>query len=184
MPQLRDKRFGGAGDITLDVMTTDPPPTKADWGSASGEFGDMDVEYAFDKFAGKPYEEAMRLFETTDLLSRVENLSFMPAVPFRYYILVYRDYVVSRRPFELNFGFDAPTAASTFLGLILEKLERQPEDIRPVLKELLPAAQDVSRRQAEYDADEDIYGRFPDIWATIQRRAANLREGGVGANDV
>ena len=73
-----------------------PPPSTADWGDTAG---DLDLDYAFRKFGGKTYQEAINLFETTDLLSRVEDLSVMPDKAFRYYMLAYRDFVLSPRVF-------------------------------------------------------------------------------------
>ena len=54
----------------------------------------------------------------------------------------------------------ASDAASCFLSLVLEKLERQPQDIIPVMPELLPAVEYVAENQAEFDAEESIYGDF------------------------
>lgn len=146
-----------------------PPPSTADWGDTTG---DLDLDYAFRKFGGKTYQEAINLFETTDLLSRVEDLSVMPDKAFRYYMLAYRDFVLSPRVFEINYGVDASTAADSFLNLVTRRLETDPASIKPILSDLLPAAQYISERQAEYSADEDIYGKFPDAMLRIQALAA------------
>jgi hypothetical protein len=145
-----------------------PPPSTADWGDIAGDF---DLDYAFRKFGGQTYREAIRLFETTDLLSRVEDLSVMPDIAFRYYMLAYRDFVLSPRVFEINYGIDASTAADSFLNLIMRRLETSPASIKPILSALLPAAQYISERQVEYSADEDIYGKFSDAMLRIQALA-------------
>ena len=144
------------------------PPSTADWGDLSNA---LDLDYAFEKFAGKTHDEALLLFETTDLLSRIENLSVMPPVPFRYYMLAFKDYVLSSRVFEVNFGIDASTAASSFIDLIVGKLSAEPTAIKPILEDLLPAAKHIAEHQAKYGADEDIYGRFKDALAEIHRLA-------------
>lgn len=96
----------------------------------------------------------------------------MPDKAFRYYMLAYRDFVLSPRVFEINYGVDASTAADSFLNLVTRRLETDPASIKPILSDLLPAAQYISERQAEYSADEDIYGKFPDAMLRIQALAA------------
>ena len=130
-------------------------PTEADWGNWGA---DLDTEYAHENFAGKTREEVFPLFQS-NVIERTDELRFMPPVPFRYYMLAFRDYVLSERVFAVE--CEASDAASCFLGLILEKLESDPSVILPVMEELLPAAEEVAGRQEEYDAPVDIYGSFP-----------------------
>ena len=92
----------------------------------------------------------------------------MPTIPFRYYMLAYRNYVLSPRLFSVGYGFDAPDAASCFLTLIIAKLEEAPGDIAPIMEELLPAIEHVASNQKQYDADEDIYGSFPEKFIKIR----------------
>jgi len=51
----------------------------------------------------------------------------MSVAPFRYYVLGFRDYVVAGNFDDLQDS----DAASCFLGLVEEKLEKQPEFILP-----------------------------------------------------
>jgi hypothetical protein len=60
-----------------------------------------------------------------------------------------------------DFGFlNAPDAASCFLGLVLEKLEKHPHHIVPIMSDLLPALEYVGHHQARFEAQESIYGNF------------------------
>lgn len=152
-------------------MNTHDPPSEADWGDPGG---DLDRAYALKMFAGKTYEEARRMFETTDVLSRLEDLGNMPDVPFRFYVLAFRDFLLSPVVFEIDMGVGAPTAASGFLILVESVLRQNPVAVRPILDELLSAAEYVCDRQVQYDADEDIYGRFPDALRRIKALAADV----------
>lgn len=80
----------------------------------------------------------------------------MPDVPFRYYMLGFRDFVMAG-----NFAhLEDSDAASCFLGLVEEKLEKQPDYILPIMVELMPAVRHVAQNQSLFHADENIYGDF------------------------
>jgi len=128
-------------------------PTEADWGN--WQDGDLDVADAHEVFAGKTNEDVQEDFARA-VIERTDELRWMPKVPFQYYIFGFRDYVMAGK-FDL---FDSSDAASCFLELIEEKLQNQPDYILPVMDELMPAIIHVSRNQAAYDADIDIYGDF------------------------
>lgn len=59
----------------------------------------------------------------------------MPKIPFRYYMLGFRDYLMAGKFPE----FDVADAATSFLGLVEQKLAKQPDHIFPIMAELLPA---------------------------------------------
>jgi len=80
----------------------------------------------------------------------------MPEVPFRYYVIAFRDYVMSG---EFS-DSDASDAASCFIRLVLQKLEQQPRYIVPIMPELLSAVEHVARNQTAFHAKESIYGSF------------------------
>jgi len=146
-----------------------PVPTEKDWGDYQS---DLDWKSAHDLFAGHTNEQ-MRPYFRQNPLERTSELGWMPEVPFRYYMLGFRDCVTDR-----DFDFlEVSNAASCFLGLIKEKLEKQPQVIVPIMPELLPAVEHVARNQAQYEADESIYGNFLEKLAQIQTLyAAHLRE--------
>ena len=127
-------------------------PTEAQW---ENYWDDLDTNYAHRIFFGKSNEEMQEEFRRC-VIERVDEIRWMPKIPFQYYIFGLRDYVMER-----NFGFyDSSDAASCFLGLISEKLKKQPHYVKPVFQELLPSLRFVSENQELYDADIDIYGSF------------------------
>ena len=140
-------------------------PTENDWGDYRT---DLDTKYAHDLFAGRTNEEMQTYFRRNPI-EKTGELRWMPPVPFRYYVLGFRDFVMAR-DFEFLSGSDA---ASCFLGLVLEKLENQPSDIIPVLPELLPALEYVAENQAQFDADRNIYGDFREKLARIRTLSAS-----------
>jgi hypothetical protein len=99
-------------------------------------------------------------------VAMTDELRWTPELPFRYYMLGFRDSVMTR-----DFDFlEISNAASCFLGLIAEKLRKQRNHILPIIPELLPAIEFVARNQMLIDADEKIYGSCPDKLAEIQGR--------------
>jgi hypothetical protein len=92
-----------------------------------------------------------------------DELRSMPEMPFRYYMLGFRDFVVAR-----DFDDSGSDAASCFLGLIIEKLENHPRHIMPIMPDLLSAIEYVARNQSAYHAGEHIYGNFMEHWKRIQ----------------
>lgn len=127
-------------------------PTEIDWGDYTS---DLDQKWAHDRFCGRSNEE-MQPYIHSAPLGAAEDLHFMPEVPFRYYVIAFRDYVMSGQFRD----FDAPDAASCFIRLVLQKLELQPRYIVPIMPDLLPAVEYVAHNQAVFYAKENIYGSF------------------------
>jgi len=97
-------------------------------------------------------------------IEAAEDLRFMPEIPFRYYMLGFRDCVISG-------GFEPcndSDAASCFLHLVAEKLVAQPQYIVPIMPALLSAVEYVAHNQPAFNADESIYGSFPESLKQIQ----------------
>jgi hypothetical protein len=135
-------------------------PTEADWGDYRA---DLDQKWAHDHYCGHSNEQMQKYFRNSPI-EAASDLQFMPEIPFRYYMLGYRDFLMSR-----NFGpFNAPDAASCFLRLVIHKLERGPRYIVAIMPELLPALKYVAEHQAEFQADQKIYGNFPEKFEKIQ----------------
>jgi hypothetical protein len=127
-------------------------PTEADWGDYRS---DLDQESAHGVFTGKSNDEMQQYFRDIPI-EAASDLRFMPEIPFRYYMLGFRDCVMSG-------GFEPcnnSDAASCFLHLVTEKLETQPRCILPIMPELIPAVEHIAHHQATFDADESIYGNF------------------------
>jgi len=88
----------------------------------------------------------------------------MPELPFRYYMLGFRDFVMAGK-FDPLWASDA---ASCFVGLVLEKLEKQPRHILQIMPELLPAVRYVAMNQSLFEASENVYGSFPEKLRRIE----------------
>lgn len=135
-------------------------PTEDDWGDYNS---DLDQNHAHSVFAGRTNEEMQPFFQRNPL-AMTDDVRWMPDGPFRYYILGFRDFVMAMK---VDFP-ERSDAASCFLGLVLEKLEKYPRLIVPVMPELLATVEYVARNQSLFDADEHIYGSFPEKFARIQ----------------
>ena len=138
-------------------------PTEEDWFSWPANAVrpmDLDENYARRRFLGKSFEEALRLFRETAVLGCSEDVSCMPPVPFRYYMLVYNAHVLSEGERERTDYDDASDGASSFLELIEDKLEVDAKTIAPIMNDLMPTVEFVGMNQEKYDADIDIYGDF------------------------
>jgi hypothetical protein len=135
-------------------------PTEGEWGNYEA---DLDQRYAHDLFGGRTNEEMQAHFYR-NVIERTDELRWMPAIPFRYYMLGFRDFVMAG-----NFDhLQDSDAASCFLRLVEEKLEKQPEFILPIMAELLPAIRHVGENQSSFNADEDIYGSFQEKLERIE----------------
>jgi len=127
-------------------------PSEEDWGNYKA---DLDQKHAYSVFAGRTNAEVQPFFRRNPI-ERTDELRWMPEVPFRFYMLGFRDFVMAK-----NFGFmNASDAASCFLGLVLEKLDKHPPHIIPIMPDLLPALEYLGQNQSLFQADESIYGNF------------------------
>lgn len=84
---------------------------------------------------------------------------------------------------------EASDGASSFLGLIKEKLVWLPTHIMPIMPELLPTIEFVGANQALYDADEKIYGSFQELAEQIKKTlrqafGVNLARGSKDLSDI
>jgi len=135
-------------------------PSEKEWGDYQA---DLDQKWAHDHYIGRSNEEMQTYFRNNPIES-ASDLQFMPEVPFRYYILGFRDYVMEART-DRSWASDA---ASCFLRLVLRKLEQQPKHIAPIMPDLFPALHHVAQNQASIEASENIYGKFSETLARIQ----------------
>jgi len=134
-------------------------PTEKDWGDYQS---DPDEKYAHDLFAGHTNEEMQPHFRANPI-ERTSELLLMPEIPFRYYMIGFRDAVMAGA-FE---HLEAANAASCFLRLILEKLEKEPQHIILVMPQLMEAIDHIAKNQSSLEAHEDIYGNFLEMSARI-----------------
>lgn len=132
-------------------------PSLDDW---SGYKDDLDASYAFKIFFGKSISEVIPLIHEHPI-ERAEELRFMPPAAFRYYIIAFRDYILSEKSREDS------DAASCYLNLIEHKIVEEPKTINPVMPILVESVEKVAKTQSFYDAALDIYGDFKLISARI-----------------
>jgi len=123
---------------------------------------DLDQKYAHDIFYGKTNSEMMSKYKR-NVTHRASDLRFMPKIPFQYYILGFRDYVINAKSDEM----DSADAASCFLGLVEEKLKSNAEYILPVMGEILPDLIFIASNQDSYQAPARIYGDFSETLENI-----------------
>jgi hypothetical protein len=128
-------------------------PTEADWGDYKA---DLDQKWAHDMFAGHTNNEMRQRF-CENVLEATEDLRWMPPIPFRYYVIGFRDFVLAR---EFQPGDDGSDAASCFINLVQQKLDGQRDYIVPIMPELLAALHYITENQGSYGAAVEIYGDF------------------------
>lgn len=138
-------------------------PTEADWENYQD---DIETRYAYGRFAGKSLNEVQEYFRDA-VLGASESLSYMPKIPFQFYVMGYKQYLEA---VDLNGErvSEFSDAASSFLLLIQSRLKNTPEIIMPVIPTLLPVAEYLALNQGKIDASAEIYGSFPDLIEAIK----------------
>ncbi len=146
-------------------------PTEEDWKWPENQcpYDQMDEAWAHDRFAGKSIEQVEGYFFDS-VLSASEAISYMPKIPFQFYIFAYTRYLLDKRTLGEDYSFNngASDGASSFLELIKEKLVWLPTHIMPIMPELLLVVEFIAANQALYRADEDIYGSFRQLEEQIK----------------
>lgn len=140
-------------------------PRRADWGEI--DENDLDAGHALKQFFGKSFVEAEEMFQR-NALHYQEDLQSMPAAAFNYYAPALAKYIISENARGDSDG------ASSFLHMVAWILKENRDVMAPETEKLLvDVAGRVSRNQPFYDADEDIYGRFSDIYLEINNLVEN-----------
>ncbi len=125
-------------------------PRKIDWGDLDA---DMEVHYGYKKFGGKSVDEALPSFVDSPI-ERTAELRYSTVEVVDYYILCYVKHILSAKS-EGHCDF-----ASVFIGLVLDRMLRFPDQFKKVFPDVLRAIQRVADEQQFFDADTDIYGSF------------------------
>lgn len=142
-----------------------PVPGEADW---EHHPDDLDWVSAREMFFGMTLEQAAPLFADNPI-ERTDELRFMPRGPFGYYIRAFAAWLDSPQFHESVLPC---SAASCFLNLLEEKLQQADGCMPPELvQQLLPVATRLAASQQELEADEDIYGSFPEQLERIRKLA-------------
>jgi hypothetical protein len=134
-------------------------PGDVEW---AGYEDDLDSRYAHEMFFGKSIEQVLRLFEKSDVLSRAEDLHYMPFAAFKYYIFAFARFVLSDR------AAGDSSAANAFLCTLMERESEVPGCMSDLYVQLKPTVEFIATHQKYFDADPEIYGNFKD-------RAESLR---------
>ena len=125
------------------------PPNEDDWRS---EPWCLDAKAAYERFNGATLAEALGMI-SEDALNREEDLMFMPAICFRFYLPAYLSYLIS----------DAAKGDSDGASCVFGLLETRLSDLSVdplLLRKAAETIEYVGKRQEWYDADESIYGSF------------------------
>jgi hypothetical protein len=151
----------------MTIFGHDSIPTKDDWGDIDRY--DLDASYAYKRFFGKTLDEVLSYFEGS-VLAAVEDLYYMPPVPFRYYVFALKQFLLSDKTLNSKSEcIEITGGASNFLCLVRDKLRDSPQEIIPIMGELMPAVEFVALHQELYCAAVDIYGSFPEQLYEIQQ---------------
>src|SRR5262245_19320267 len=113
-------------------------PTEEDWGEWTT---DLDQQSAHESFAGKTGQQVLPLFQR-NVLWYVGELRCMPVIPFRYYMVAFKDYVLSEE--SRKDECEGADAASCFLHLVEDRLRVAKSDIAPIMTDLFPALEYVA----------------------------------------
>lgn len=135
-------------------------PSENDWGNYTA---DLDQRSAHERFGGKTNEDMQKEYYS-NVLERVAELRFMPPIPFRYYVIGFKDFIIAGSFAE----YEASDAANSFLKLVESSLMSNARVISPVMNALMPAVEQVANNQEKYEAPEEIYGCFKDKLSNIK----------------
>ena len=127
-------------------------PNISDW---SGYEADFDSREAFQNFFGKSNSQMTKEYRD-NISMRATDLRFMPAIPFRYYIIGFKDFL----SYENLDDFSKGEAASSLFRIVEFKAEHQQADILPVIGDLLPTLEDIASDQEKYDLSVSICGDY------------------------
>jgi len=147
--------------MTLEI------PSEEDWGDYKS---DLDAREAHKHFFGKSNEQVVKIYRE-DISMRATDLRFMPAKPFRYYMIGFKDFASNKSLDEFSRG----EAASCFFRIIEYKLEHAPFDIIPIMDKLIPLIDDVAKNQASYDLPVSICGSYEEKAENIIKKYVSAR---------
>lgn len=140
-------------------------PTEDDWADWKD---DLDQKHAHGVYCGQSNEQMQNRFITAPVAAAGE-LEFMPPIPFQYYMIGFRDSVLSGKHDEV----EAANAASCFVRLVYEKLKSNRNDIIAIMESLMPAVEHVAEHQEDFGADLDIFGDFDELLREVKTELAS-----------
>lgn len=122
----------------------------------------LDGQCAVKHFLGKSLEEAEALFRENALYYQ-EDLMFMGAKAFRFYVHAYIGYIRSEA------AQDDSDAVNCFVGLLQFWLEFEPEELAAVAKDLSAACEYIAEHH-------DRYGLMPNAYGDLRNRLETLHQ--------
>ena len=137
-------------------------PTETDFLDPRSQ--DLDERHAVKMFLGKTPEEAEAMFRQNFLFYQ-EDLTYMRAPAFRFYVLPAITYLLSE---EANGDSDA---VSTFCYLLESRLKSEPEALAPIASVVLDAIVKILAHFDRFECSPEIYG---DVRARYKMMAARL----------
>jgi hypothetical protein len=143
----------------------DDIPTEDDWGDWKD---DLDQKHAHGVYYEQSNEQMQERFVAAPV-EAAEELRFMPSIPFQYYMMGFRDSVLSGKHDDL----EAANAASCFIRLVHTKLKNNRNHIIPIVGSLMPALEYVAENQEIFGADLDIFGDFDELLGEIKAELAS-----------
>lgn len=121
---------------------------------------DPDERHAVKMFLGKTPEQAEAMFRQ-NFLSYQEDLTYMRAPAFRFYVVPAIKYLLSE---DANGDSDA---ASTFCYVLESRLADDPEALTPIAPIVLDAVRKIIRDFDRFDCPPDIYGDVPSRYRAV-----------------
>jgi hypothetical protein len=113
----------------------------------------LDEQHACKVFFGKTLDQAELLFRENALFYS-EDLMWMGAVAFQYYVQAFVQYIQSH---ESERDADA---TNCFVRLLEFRFEHEPQAIRPIARELSKACRHIIENYESYQIDPEIYGNL------------------------
>ncbi len=135
-------------------------PNMSDW---SGYESDFDSREAFQNFFGKSNSQMAKEYRD-NISMRATDLRFMPTIPFRYYIIGFKDFLSNENLDDFSKG----EAASSLFRIVEFKAEYQKADILPVIRDILPTLEDIAGNQEKYDLSISICGDYSEKLTRIK----------------
>ena len=147
-----------------------PVPSEEDWkwGKLPQPSPSCQVNHARNRYFGKSTDDVLPYFFNA-ALSGMEDICYMPPIPFRYYMLAYSKFIMSPELVGDDYRLSSESAcgAYTFLTRVRTILTHSPEFILPIMDELIPVARHVAENENLYDP-LGSYDSFPAIFADIE----------------
>ena len=130
---------------------------------------DLDGRNAQENFLGKTLEEAEAMFREASLVYQ-EDLMFMGAVAFRFYVRAAIGYIHS------SSSAGDSDFINCFAGILGFRFKWEPEELRPIAAQLSAICAHVIEHYGEFDADPAIYGDLRPRYHALQKSFAQMTE--------